>query len=237
MIVVPVQEGFELVTQTDHAHLSGRLAALWRDDGLPQSPRRDDILFACREHDNGWREADAAPHLHPDGDRPHDFVSLPLTARAELWRRGVQRYVEERPYGALLIARHAELLHRDQRDAPELAALFELLEVRREELLEVTGADPDGVAADHRFVAATDLVSLVAVNRWTEPFSVGVGERTVCGRLEGDTVHLEPLPLAGATTFRVPYRVLPRRRYAGDADLAVELASARWQERTVRLAP
>lgn len=44
-----------LTTQTDHAFFSGEVLSLWREDGLPQHPRRGDLLFAAREHDNGWR--------------------------------------------------------------------------------------------------------------------------------------------------------------------------------------
>ena len=55
-----------------------------------------------------------------------------------------------------------------------------------------------------------------------------------------ETVRLEPFPLAGATTFRVPCRYLPLRSdggYRGDADFGGELIRARWGEMTVRIAP
>jgi hypothetical protein len=56
------------------------------------------------------------------------------------------------------------------------------------------------------------------------------------GRIEDGTVRLAPLPLAGATTFRVPCRRIPLRQYRGDADLGGELAAARWEDLRVRLA-
>jgi hypothetical protein len=52
----------------------------------------------------------------------------------------------------------------------------------------------------------------------------------------GDTIGLDPFPLAGATTFWVACRRIPARAYRGDADLGGELAAARWEERTVRIA-
>ena len=48
-------------------------------------------------------------------------------------------------------------------------------------------------------------------------------------------LSLAPFPLAGATTFQIPCRTVPQRAYAGDADLAVELALARWGTLAVRI--
>ena len=107
MIVVPEGSTLLLVTQPDHAHFSGELLSLWRAGGLPGHPRRDDLLFAAREHDNGWREADAAPRWNAEGGRPHDFMTLPRQERIEIWERGTCRFAAERPYAALLITRHA----------------------------------------------------------------------------------------------------------------------------------
>jgi hypothetical protein len=49
-------------------------------------------------------------------------------------------------------------------------------------------------------------------------------------------MRLDPLPLAGATTFSVPCRRIPRRSYGGDVALSVALATARWQELRLRIA-
>ena len=81
MIVVSENDKFRMITQPDHAHFSGELISLWRADGLPEHPRRADLLFAVREHDNGWREADAAPRWDPERGRPHDFITLPVRER------------------------------------------------------------------------------------------------------------------------------------------------------------
>jgi hypothetical protein len=89
------------------------------------------------------------------------------------------------------------------------------------------------VEADYRWLDLTDLISLAVCNRWSEPFE-RYGFR---GQLQGDTLHLNPFPLAGATAFRIPCRRIPDRAYRGDADLGGELASARWKELAVRVAP
>jgi hypothetical protein len=49
----------------------------WRDGGFTDNPRRDAILLAIAEHDNGWREVDVAPIVDEATGRIHDFVSAP----------------------------------------------------------------------------------------------------------------------------------------------------------------
>jgi Protein of unknown function (DUF3891) len=232
MIVVPEGPHLLLVTQPGHAWLSGEILSLWRADGLPGHPRRGELLFAAREHDNGWREADSAPRCDPERKRPYDFLSIPREDRIAIWERGTARYSGEHPYAALLVTRHALVLHRDRRGQeawePFLAYLSEL----ERGLAEEAGVLEEEVASDYRFLDLADLISLAACNRWKEPFE----RHGVRGEVRGNTVHLDPFPLAGATTFAVPCRRIPNRPYRGDADLGSELAAARWEETAVRIA-
>lgn len=245
MIVVPDDGELVMITQHDHARLAGEILSLWRTDGLPEHPRRDDLLLAARHHDNGWRESDSAPRVDPTTNRPHDFTSVPLDVRAEVWLRGTARYAEEHPYAALLVTWHALELHRDRDHRGEEAweeALLAPLGERLQELLEETGAKPEELAADYRFLDLADALSLAACNRWTDSreraghrfaFQEGdAGGRSVDGEL-----GLRPFPLAGATTFRVACRRIPDRSYAGDADLGGELAAARWTALRLRVRP
>lgn len=221
-----------LVTQSDHARFSGELLSLWRTDDLPAHPRRRELLFAVREHDNGWWEADAVPRVAPETGRPHDFLSMPREVRFEVWERGTARHAAEHPYVALLITHHALYLHRDRRGEPGFEDFLDRLALRYEELSEAAGADAATVEEDYRFLDLADLVSLVVCNRWRDPFE----RRGMSGRLEGDRLHLDPFPLAGTTTFEIPARRIPERPYRGDADLAAELAAARWESLAVKVA-
>lgn len=240
MIVVPEEDRLLVFTQHDHARLAGEVLALWRSGALPEHPRREELLFAVREHDNGWREADSAPRADPATGRPHDFTTLPREPRIELWLRGAARYAGRRPWAALLITRHALGLHRDHRgEEPWDEELFAPLDELYGALLEGAGAGEEELEADYRYLDLADALSLAACSRWREPterrghrFRWLADGREVTGELE-----LDPFPLAGATTFRVPCRRLPDRRYRGDADLGGELALARWEEVRIRLIP
>ncbi|RPH55558.1 DUF3891 family protein [bacterium] len=231
MLVTAEDSTLLLITQPDHAWFSGELASLWRTHGLPDNPRRGEILFAVREHDNGWREADAAPRCDPETGRPVDFLSMPREDRIEIWERGTARFAGEHPYAALLITRHALTLHGDRRGQEEWKAFLEYLDDLERELLEATGVPEGAVAADYRLLDLADLASLAACNRWRQPFE----RHGLQGELRDGTLHLDPFPLAGATTFRVPCRRIPDRRYRGDADLGGAMAAARWEEMTVKV--
>jgi len=233
VIVVDLGSELRLVTQPDHAHLSGELLSLWRADGLPAHPRRAEILFAGREHDNGWREADAAPRWDAAAGRPRDFLSMSPADRIEIWERGTARFAGGHPYAALLIVHHAQALHHDRAGDPAWQGFLSYLDELARGLLEETGAAPEEVNADYRFLDLADLVSLSALNQAPERFA----RHGLAGRLDGATVHLAPFPLAGATAFEVPCRRIPSRPYAGDADLGGELAAARWETVRVRLTP
>ncbi|HYN19994.1 MAG TPA: DUF3891 family protein, partial [Thermoanaerobaculia bacterium] len=170
MIVAPADGQLFFITQPDHARFSGELLSLWRADGLPDHPRRAELLFAVREHDNGWREADAAPRWNRERDRPHDFLTIPREDRNEIWQRGTARFAGEHPYSALLVTRHALQLHRERQGDEELQPFLEYLAELSKELLEATGVTEAELEADYRWLDLTDLLSLAVCNRWSEPF-------------------------------------------------------------------
>jgi hypothetical protein len=233
MIVVTEQDTWLFITQPDHAAFAAELLSLWLLEGMPDHPRRSELLFAVREHDNGWREADAAPRWDSERQRPHDFLTMPRAARIEVWERGVSRFAGEHPYAALLITRHARRLLGDRRGDPAWDGLLETLDELESGLAEETGATETVIASDDRLVDRADLLSLAVCNAWTEPFE----RHGFRGQLGNGTLRLEPFPLAGATTFRIPCRRIPARDYGRESRVGVELVTARWGEMVVRVAP
>jgi hypothetical protein len=234
MIVVEEPRSLLVVTQTDHAHLAGELLSLWILDELPGHPRREALLLATREHDNGWREADAAPRLDRMHQRPHDFRSFPLNDHFEVWKRGIERFSRQRPYVALLIAHHAGELYRLADEVPESWELYlpTLAESRQQWMVAAAVSETD-IERDYRFLQTADLLSLALCSRWRHTLDTGL----VAATASDDTLQLRPFPLAGATTLGVPCRRIPRRPYHGDADLGGELAAARWEELPIHLVP
>jgi hypothetical protein len=243
MIVADDGGSWLLVTQNDHAVLAADLLTCW--PALATAPRRDLLLRATRLHDNGWRETDSAPRIDAHG-RPQDFLAVPPAARHELWERGMDRYRDSDPACALLIVAHALWLHRDDGGDPELAGLVRDAESRRAELAERVEQAGELVDELYPWLRVADDLSLRACWGREEPFEIELptpSRQILRGRLRRSAdsnswkITLAPFPFAGATTFRVPCRRLPRQRFARDTDLAIALAAERWDELRLRVEP
>ena len=234
MIVTPAGNELLVVTQSDHAHLAAELLALFRLPELIDHPRRRVLIRAVREHDNGWRELDAAPPLDADSGWPSNFRSLPGEQRREVWSRGCRRYAASDPYLALLVTLHAQALHREPAGGDAIwRDWLEELEGWRGELVAAAAASPTAAASDYAWLALADTCSLAACEMSGRSFTAG----GVRGRAAGGTLTLEPFPLAGRTTFRLPIRRIPMRRYTTPRELGRALADARWERRPLGVAP
>ena len=235
MIVATDGQRLRLITQPDHARFAAELLRLWCADGLPEHPRREDLLFSVREHDNGWDEADATPRMDRRTGRPLAFADLPSDLRIELWERGVARFAKTRPYAALLILQHSLVLH-EGRHGPHWDGFRGRMEDRRRDLLAGVEMEPATVDVDYPWLALADALSLtICDGRWG-PFQHR-GHRGSLIRENQLELRLTPFPLAGATTFEIPCRYLSDCAYQGDAHLGGELAASRWERISVRVAP
>jgi len=234
MIVTGRKDSLLLFTQPDHAGFAARLFSLWRRDGLPQHPRRNELLFAIREHDNGWREEDAAPRLDPDTSLAISFDRLPSVARLEVWRRGVHRFADDHAYASQLIARHAEVLHTDHWDQPGWLEFGDELVELEDKLRGKTELPLSAIEEDYGFLRLADTLSLGACGALGLESSSGEGYRY---ELELGRIGLDPFPLAGATTLALPYRSLANRPSRNAAGLGTELAAAEWRSLDVRVEP
>ena len=228
MIIQHAKTQLLLITQPDHAALAGRIMRAWKLGGLPEHPRREEILTATDNHDNGWQEEDAALHLNESGD-PLDFVAVPSYVKQRIWPRGTDRWAARSPYVAALIAQHALTVYGTLAQDPAWGSFFRLMTRTRDDLLSRSGVAPSDLADDYPFVRTGDQLSLVFCNGWTAPLT-GIGYKAI---LSGITLQITPDPFAGARVpLEVPARSLPATQYASAADLRTALAAAP----TVRLA-
>lgn len=223
MIIRQHDTFFVFITQPDHAALAADVMACWLEDGFAAHPRREAILYAIREHDNGWLEEDAATHVDADGN-PLDFVSVPARVKHGIWPRAVDRIGRNRPYEAALIAQHALTVHGQQRTDPAWRTFFDVMDERLGALLRRSAADsPTTLAADYRFVQAADQLSLIFCNGWRTPFPRH-GGRAI---LNGTTLELTPDPFGGVRVpMHVQARRVPLRAYSSAADLRAAFDSA-----------
>jgi len=101
-----------LVTQPDHAAVSGYMAAHWGNEEFSKLGYLDDssepeqlaaeTIFGIAEHDNGWWEWEASPTITASDKLPKglaEVLSIPEQA-AQRWRIGIRRFEENHPYAS-----------------------------------------------------------------------------------------------------------------------------------------
>ncbi|MCA1585188.1 MAG: DUF3891 family protein [Acidobacteria bacterium] len=220
MIVRPVRDAVQLITQPDHAHLARAL--MEHCVPLATSRRRATILHAIGEHDNGWAEDDAAPIVNPETGGVADFVTVPLSRRHAVWPRGVARLAAD-PWAAALVAQHALTVYDRFRPEAEWTSFFADMEAARGQMLGASGLSLDDLLADYPYVRLADLISLTFCTGWTDEQRFGVW--TV--HLSGARVIVTPDAFGGATIpFEIEAREIGRQRFRSDAELRHALGEA-----------
>jgi hypothetical protein len=235
MIVAPEDRHLVLITQEDHAWLTGDLAA-----SLPVPvPNRAAFVAAARVHDNGWREPDAAPTVDDEG-RPHSFSNVPDDVYEDLWRRGIDRAAAVDPLVGLLVGLHGARFF-ETRDSPGMRRLVEQERERQDRLLAELGlggrwdALPERIAEASDWIAMLDALSLLLCGA---PLPDRIAPR-VAGieyvlHREGTEVRIEPWPFEDVPLhLGVRARRVPSGPYASDAALRAELADAPAHRREV----
>lgn len=225
------------IGQPEHARLAGAMAEAWgRPPFLPPEPRIE-VLQAVAEHDNGWGEWEAAPALDPAAGHPFHFTEMPVADHLVIWRRGVQRMLEQNPYAGLLVSMHGAALMRSRLEkgarGPEedraairtflaeqerlQAALREGLATRPRYREAVTRAR---LTANFRLLQLLDALSLLLCCGGTEPqtftavpLGEGVRRTDLQFTPEAAGAHLKPYPFtADPARFSVTGRLLPAGR-------------------------
>jgi hypothetical protein len=221
MILRTHDDGLLAITQPDHAALANTVIAACHD--LDAHPRRDAILFAAREHDNGWREEDATGHIDSTSGAPLDFIHVPAAVKHQIWPRAIARVGQSRPYEAALIAEHALTVHGHMRREPGWSGFFETLASLREAML-ARGGGRDTIEADYRFVQTADRLSLIFCNAWRDAYDLPIGGGTI---LKGDTLEISAAGFAGVRLpFAIEARRISRGPYATAAEFTAALAAA-----------
>jgi hypothetical protein len=209
-----------LITQPDHARLARQI--MEHCVPLAARSRREPILHAIAEHDNGWVEEDAAPRVDPATGRPFDFVSAPAGMRQAVWPRGVGRLASD-PWAAALVAQHAIVIYDRFRDEAEWMSFFAEMEVMRAAMLRESRLPLDDLLADYVFVRLADLISLTFCTGWVD--EQRFGEWAV--QRFGERVAVAPDAFAGAEIpIEISAREIRDRPYRSDAELREAVGTA-----------
>jgi hypothetical protein len=230
-------ESYLLITQPDHAQLSGELARAFVSDMFPRlSP---DALDAIGAHDAGWSkfpgEASLGepPMLTPDG-KPRSFIEFAPAEFTQAWTGSIDHAVSLSPLGGLLVSRHfvslAEFALKRLGTGTETECLHQFLDAERsrEQRLRNHCQCPqrqldEGLEA----LQFCDLLSLALCCAVTEQidFPQCFSGKSVRMRFENGVYELSPSPLqpdhGKARTLEVS---VPAREYPGNRPRTVSFA-------------
>ncbi|UQD52201.1 DUF3891 domain-containing protein [Bacillus methanolicus] len=102
MIVYERESDFVMVTQVDHARVSGEFAKAWRSEYFLALNRKEDVELAVFEHDRGWIDLDETPFWNDEKRVPFSFRDFPLTPRFVFYKKGIDEVESKNKYAALL---------------------------------------------------------------------------------------------------------------------------------------
>ena len=233
-----------LISQVDHARLSGRLAERWGGGGVAPLVERDELLWAIAHHDDGWSEWEKSPDVKPELARPRSFIEMELADSLEIWAISITGAAEFGPLAGYVVAGHfCALLRRyDEgwKNDKTLSAEADRFLATYESLMDGClkawhGRRPADNTPERAALALAQLQFFDALSLW-----FCCQEATEADELptpSGPTITLLPLARqAGAGPLRVamtPWpmtvdssnleiqgRAVPARRYESSEDLA-----------------
>ncbi len=257
MIVRESEEGWFIITQPDHANLSGEIMARWGNEEFSPPEPYDEVLFAIYEHDNGWKEWEDAPQVNPANGFPMSFLEMDPKMSFGIWRRCFGRYSETHPYVSALIALHFDRLNErfyrpGSKHNLEIRTLAKTLHTEIEEFVlkmlkvalpgskENQSPLPEEVVQTNlRFVQIGDLISLilcrgvqdlVTLNDVPIDYKGSRGEITLRA-IAPYSYGMSPSPFSpGEFTVSVRGRRLKQKKFKSSRELQDALAQSNYEE-------
>src|SRR5213075_490790 len=95
------QDAFLLISQHDHALISGELAEQFGNAVFARPQPAESVVRGVRLHDCGWPLHDNEPTLNPDGFPLYVFET-PRDVALKVWTASSERAAAEDPYAGLL---------------------------------------------------------------------------------------------------------------------------------------
>lgn len=161
MILQHTPDGILAIKQEDHAAFAAFLLDHWSAHNFLHDPEREQIIFATREHDNGWGKVDDAAKVDPATGLPLPFTDITADQALDIWRRGSRKYIDSDPFVALLITHHAySIYEQGNKRNPEWKPFFTEFAQQRAELRNRLGLDHPHVERAYSYLRMMDWFTL-----------------------------------------------------------------------------
>ena len=231
-----------MITQNDHAQLSGLFAAHWGNSTFEKPRPYESAVRAAMFHDRGWIRYETGPRLNKDTGKTPNYREVPsdaLQLEAFEWAGDWLSHIDA--YAGLLISKHRTGLWQSRyctmrypppiqrgKLSDSIAAFIVRSEAKQKAAAQ--GFDAEELAKNYHLLQVWDLLSLYICSQERlkpdaiEPVPTGyadaAGVRMELTPVDAATIALEPYPFdRPSLTASVIYRRLDRTSFKDDKDL------------------
>ena len=219
------QPGWMLISQVEHARLSGEMAEAWikHSPAFPTSPTLDILPLAARaellpaiyHHDDGWAQWEQTPQVDRRTGRPLAFTEMPISTALAIWRGSIARAEQIGPLAAWVVAGHFTALLSRSHDAnqpPATVWLREFATQRQQWLANWQTLEPTGHSLAESETALAQLQLFDLLSLWlcmeertaTHEFTTPGGRTLTCSP-EPKTEGTDSTPIHRQTIRLAPW--------------------------------
>jgi hypothetical protein len=231
----------------EHARLASELARVWGNDCFPAFAAFPSLLWAVEHHDDGWKEWDDAPRLHPDTGIPRSFMEMRMRDSTAIWTKSIA-YCSSDPLAAIAVSRHfchlAMQVQRSEReDADDVDAIHRFLQEQATAeagLMQNSGSNNAALQMNGelaqicdlgfrtvRFFDAVSLWLCCAERHESQHLVAPMGRAVQLIPQSPSYISIEPYPLSvDSLRLETPGRRLTARPFPNDKELQTALRAA-----------
>lgn len=194
-----------MVTQNDHAKLSGMFAAHWGNARFERPRPYVSMMRAAQYHDGGWLRYETNPQLDPASGHSPSYYQVPNdAAQRAAYQWAIDMLTEIDSYTGLMVSRHrtglwqsrygviAEPAGRPPRKLSDEIKDFIAHNEARQHVI-TAGLDRQEVAVNYNLLQVWDLLSLyICSNDRLEPHAIGPVPMTYANTASAVTIRLTP---------------------------------------------
>lgn len=168
--------GWILITQHDHALLSGRIMKHWGNDKFVKPKPYNEVLFAISEHDSGWKQWDSSPKINTETGFPANFTEMNPYDQSVIWSKCYRANSTDHPYASALTALHfskfnSSNLKKDPENEQLKLLQLDMRDFISKELnFNISNGSPNNIpndiAVNLKMLQIGDIISLTLCHGW-----------------------------------------------------------------------